>query len=131
MTNDELTEGIKTDKGLHIAITGEYNDFQKYNNDAFPLLAKGNKTKPCSKFTPIFPAKSMTALQAVLTDYDTCFQKWKLSGNHSEFGKVTAETKPFYDFISGAKVMLYLYQFVYQFPDILDVVTGKIFIAWS
>ena len=131
MTKDELTEGLKTDHELHIDIAGEYNDFEKYKNDVFPQLAKGSKTKACSEFTPITQEKSATALKPLLTDYDTIFQKWKFSGNHGEFGEITAETKLFSNFISGAKIMLYLHQFVYQFPDILYVVTGKIFISCS
>ena len=131
LTKDELTECLKTDHELHIHIAGEYNDFEKYNNNAFLQLSKGSKTKACSKFTPITPTQSATALKALPTDYDTIFQKWKLSRNHGEFGEITAETKLFSNFISGAKIMLYLHQFVYQFPDILYVVTGKIFISCS
>ena len=111
-------------------MSDEYNDFEKYNNNAFPQLAKGSKTKACSKLDLITPAKLATALKALLTDYNTCFQKWKLSGNHGKIGQITAKTKPFENFISGAKVILYLHHFMYQFPSILEVVTGKIFVVW-
>ena len=49
----------------------------------------------------------------------------------ANLAKITEENKPFENFISGAKVMIYFHnKFVYQFLDILDVVTGKVFVVW-
>jgi len=50
-----------------------------------------------------------------------CFNNWKLSGNHGGFGEVGDEdisSKPFADFIQSNTSLLYLHEFVYQYPNI-------------
>ena len=72
-------------------------------------------------------------MKALTNEYDICFKNWKLSGFHGNIPtNVTDMTstadKPFDEFSQKNKCVLYLHQFVYQFPNILSTVTGDIYI---
>ena len=63
-------------------------------------------------------------LSTVLREYERYFNKWKVSGNHGGFGKAGVP-KPFSDFTT-VNSLLYLHEFVYQFPDVLSKVLGEL-----
>ena len=127
LTKDQLTEGLKTDEILHRSIIKEYNNPEKHNIDAFPQLqnCRGDPSKMSGR---IEWTQSAKMLKDIVRDYEKCFNNWKLSGNHGAFGETdtTKERIPFSQFIMNNHSLLYLHEFVYQFPNIFEKMTGKL-----
>lgn len=72
-----LTQGVKTDELLHRAIVFEYNNSEKYNNDAHP------DTTTCSGDPEVFAGpiiwnQSKDVLKSLVRDYKTVFNNWTL-----------------------------------------------------
>jgi len=124
----DLTDGLKTDELLHRKICMEYNNTDKYNDNAWPQL-QACKGDPYLFPGPIVWDQSLKTLKTLIREYEYCFNNWKLSGNHGAFGEVGNEDtsrKPFADFIQSNTSLLYLHEFVYQYPNIFSKVTGKL-----
>ena len=124
----DLTDGLKTDELIHRNICMEYNNTDKYNDNAWPHL-KSCKGDPSNFPGPIVWNQSLKTLNTLIREYEYCFNNWKLSGNHGAFGEVEDEDtsrKPFADFILNNTSLLYLHEFVYQYPNIFSKVTGKL-----
>ena len=94
MTKYRSVKGFKTDDKLHIKTTLAYNihDYDKCNNDAFLSIKKAGHTTFCYNFTPMVTLKSFAVIKIRMSDYNTCFQGRKCSGNHDEFDKVPIDT---------------------------------------
>ena len=128
----ELDAGLKKDQKFHELVVEEYNksDVLEYGTNAFSYLIKG-RSQPPSHFQPIEWLKSKDALKNLSNMYDECFQNWKHSGFHNqdiptdviEMTKVAK--RPFADFSKNSSAVLYMHEFVIQFPNIMDKVTGE------
>ena len=132
LDKDELTAGKKTDQEVHELIVREYDDRDniEYTRNAFPLLPSV-RTNENDKFDNIVWQKSSQILKYLTNEYDRCFHNWKLSGHHGDFpdepGAVPNSAKqPFEDYILGNKSLLYMHEFIFQFPDILATITGEL-----
>ena len=122
----DLTDGLKTDELLHRKIVLEYNNPDKYNDDAWPNLRNCRSSSPHQFAGPIDWMQSSKTLKALVKEYEVCFNNWKLSGNHGNFGESRDSRLPFADFIQNNNSLLYLHEFVYQYPNIFEKVTGEL-----
>ena len=87
----DLTDGLKTDELLHRKICMEYNNTDKYNDNAWPQL-QACKGDPYLFPGPIVWDQSLKTLKTLIREYEYCFNNWKLSGNHGAYiKKVTKE----------------------------------------
>ena len=132
----DLDKGIKTDQLFHEAVLTEYNNESiiEYGQNAFPNLTKGRSVPP-SHFQEIDDwKKSRESLKHLCREYDKCFKDWKQSGFHdkeipTDIRDMTeVADKPFEKFANSAAI-LYLHEYVYQFPSILNKVTGKFYVV--
>ena len=131
LTKEQMTEGLKTDELFHKEILLEYNNKDKHNDLAHDI-ASCNGNHP-SKFLPITWQQSKQTMDTFFREYEKSFKAWKLSGNHGGFGEKNTdvgEPKPFKNFINNVNSLLYLHEFVYQFPDVLSKVFGEL-PAWA
>ena len=109
----QLTAGIKTDEALHKKIASEYNNKDKYNDDAHPALA----CKGSPKYNgPITWQQSCESLKGVVREYEKSCKNWKQSGNHG----------PFSDFTKSNNSLLYVHAFAVENPGIFDRVAGEL-----
>ena len=128
----DLDTGVRIDQIFHELVVGEYNKLgiMAYNDNAYPHLSHG-RTVPPSNFQPIDWKKSRESFKALTNEYDVCFKNWKLSGFHGDIptdvtDMTSAADKPFGDFSQKNTSVLYMHQFVYQFPNILSTVIGDL-----
>ena len=128
----DLDTGVRIDQVFHELVVGEYNKLgiAAYDDNAFPHLSSGRTVLP-SNFQPIDWKKSRESFKALTNEYDICFKNWKLSGFHGDIptdvtDMTSAADKPFDDFSQKNTSVLYLHQYVYQFPNILSTVTGDL-----
>ena len=105
----------------------EYNNPKKYNELAHNIpSAQGAHP---SKFVSISWAHSKQTLNTVIGKYEKAFKNWKISGYHAGFGEEQqkeVELQPFCKFVGGINSLLYLHEFVYQFPPVLSKVFGEL-----
>ena len=128
----DLDRGLKSDQVLHELVAGEFNksDVDEYNDNAFPYLVKGRSLPP-SHFQPIDWTKSKQSFKDICREYDTCFKAWKQSGFHDKepptdlLEMTEVADKPFEKFSQNSSSILYMHEYMLQFPSILDKVTGK------
>jgi hypothetical protein len=136
LTADELTRGVKRGQLFFGSVADEYNNTHKYNENEHPGLTTGRSNSPPSKFDPISWQKAKSAFEELVSEYEKCFLNWKQSGNHDDFddavGRVAGASagattkKPFIEFVQRNWVLLYMHEFVYEYPDALSKMTGKI-----
>ena len=89
-----------------------------------------------SNFTPIDWKKARESFKSLCNEYDEAFKNWKASGFHEDIPVDTADLvemtdmaeKPFSAFTKKNTSVLYMHQYVYQFPEILSRVSGKSFV---
>ena len=76
--------------------------------------------------------KSKDSFLHMRQEYDNCFKNWKQSGFHANeiptcvVDMITACVVPFENFSHNSSSMLYFHKFVYQFPGILNKITGNL-----
>ena len=130
----DLDRGLKSDQDFYELVASEYNKghVALYGRDAFPHLPIGRSVPP-SHFQPIDWVKAKEVLKSLLNDYDRCFRNWKQSGFHdneiptSVVDMTEQAAVPFADFAKNSSIMLYMHEFVFQHPNILEKVSGKPF----
>ena len=127
LSKADLTDGFKTDEILHRRICTEYNNSDNHNDDAHPHL-KNCRGNPKTFAGPILWEQSKKTLRYIVKEYEQCFYNWKLSGNHGEFGDTAGidQRIPFENFIQNNNSLLYLHEFVYQYPNIFSKVTEEL-----
>lgn len=134
LTPEELTRGIKRGQVFFQSVVEEYNNPANYNNNEHPNITCGRSISPPSKFDPIVWQKAKSAFEDLTLEYEKCFNNWKMSGTHDDFENsvnrvATTESekqkKPFIDFINRNYVLLYMHEFVYQYPDVLAKMIGE------
>jgi len=123
LTKEHLQEGIKTDQPLHEAIIKQYNTEGLHDDDAWPSV--GLKGSAELKLKPIHWKQSQKTLANLIREYEKCFVNFKKSGNHGDFGEAE-QGSPFADFVQNNQSLLYLHQFVYKYPHVLDKITGSL-----
>ena len=129
----DLDRGMKSGQDFYELVATEYNkgEIAAYGKDAFPNCVKGRSVPP-SLFQPIDWTKVKEVLKHLLNDYDKCFKAWKQSGFHDDeiptdiVEMSNAAMVPFVDFAKNSSVIMYMHQFVYMYPSILDKVSGKV-----
>ena len=80
--------------------------------------------------------KEKETIKLLLNVYDQCFKNLKQSGFHDdeiptdivEMSSVTVV--PFADFSNNSSIMMYMHQYVYQHPNILEKVLGRVSIGF-
>ena len=136
LEKNEIDAGLKSDQLFHEAVLVEYNNksVAEYGQNAFPNLTKGRSVPP-SHFQEIDDwKKSRDYLKHLCKEYDKCFKDWKQSGFHdkeipTDIRDMTeVADKPFENFANSAAI-LYMHEYVYQYPNILSKVNGKYFIV--
>ena len=130
MKSEKEKPGEKKDQVFHELVSLEYNKsgIQSYDENAWPHLTTGRSLPP-SKYQNIDRKKSRDAFKNISNEYDQAFKNWKVSGFHGDIPTDLHEMtevcdKPFSDFSKSNTSILYMHQFVYQFPDVLSKVTG-------
>ena len=118
----DLDTGKRIYQVFHKLVVEEYNNY--------PNLSSGRLVPPAN-FQEINWKKNCESFQALTNKYDICFKNWKLLGFHSDIPTCIIDMtnkadKPFDDFLKKNTSVLYLYQFLYQFPNILSTVTGDL-----
>ena len=94
--------------------------------DVWPTLCLGRSTHPEDFEGPITWQQSKKCLRDLVNDYEICFINWKKSGNHGSFGETDDPRLPFSNFIQNNNSLLYLHEYVYQFPHIFEKITGDL-----
>ena len=102
---------------------------RSYGENAFPDIPVG-RSMPPSHFQPIEWLKCKEVYKQLVNEYDRCFKHWKQSGFH---GEIPTDVKdmtqvaavPFADFSSNNSTILYMHEFIFQFPNILEKVSGN------
>lgn len=87
---------------------------------------------PPLKFYPIDWHKSKDVLSHMQREYDKCFSNQKASGFHDKniptdiVDMTEVCKKTFANFSKNRSSILYLHEFILQFPGTLDKITGEI-----
>ena len=132
MSREDLDAGKKQDEDFFSLVAAEYNKkgVMSYDANAFPSIPWGNHYAPYN-FSPIDWKKARESFKALCNEYDIAFKHWKISGFHGDIPVdmdlielTEIAEKPYSDFIKKNTSLLYMHQFVYQFPDILTKVSG-------
>ena len=102
-----------------------------YGTDAFPHLPTGRSIPPCH-FQPIDWTKVKEVIKLLINNYDRFLKDWKQSGFHdkdipSGVVEMTSEAKIPFSSFADSSVIRYMHEFVYEHPNILDKVSGKVF----
>ena len=124
LSKNDLDKHIKIDEPLFREIAQEYNDkFNKeYGQSAFPDIYLDKQALPIH-FTPINPnnwRKLQTKFNAISKKYETCVNKWKVSGNHGDF----EDTDTFKSFAANDRSILYFHRFCHANPNVLGKMIG-------
>ena len=133
LDRSDLDRGMKSGQDFYELIAEEYNkgEIAAYGKDVFPNTVKGRSVPP-SHFQPIDWTKVKDILKILLNDYDKCFKAWKHSGFHDKdiptdiVEMTNAAVIPFVDFAKNSSIVMYMHEYVYMYPNILDKVSGKV-----
>ena len=123
----QMTAGLKPYELLHKEIIMEYNNKDKYNKLAHHVACRSN---PAICSIQSLGVQSKEMLATVIREYERSFSNWKISGEHGGFGEANTDVPPkrksFSEFTLGINSLLYLHEFVFQFPDVLSKVFGEL-----
>ena len=131
LSRAEVDAGRKTDQVFHELVASEYNKTHvvEYGENTFPLLQVG-RAQPPSHFQEIDWEKSKESWKSMCNEYEFCFKNWKHSGFHDKdiptdiLEMVKVCKQPFDSYANNSSSILYMHEFVVQYPGILDAVTG-------
>ena len=137
LSRAEVDAGKKTDQTFHELVAKEYNKsyVKEYGENAFPMIQVGKGQVP-SHFQEISWEKSKESWKAMCNKYDFCFKNWKHSGFHdkeiptniTEMVKVCKQ--PFNSYANNSSSIMYMHEYIVQYPCIIDGVTGMLFISY-
>ena len=124
LSREDLDRGLQTDELLYREVLQEYNDNFKseYGQSAFPDINLDKQSLPIN-FTPINPnnwKKALTKFNALTRKYETCFNRWKVSGNHGDFEDINS----FGSFAGSDRSILYFHRFSHANPNVLEKMIG-------
>lgn len=71
--------------------------------------------------------KARLSTRLGVSDYETCLNNWRLSGNHGDFGDESGNSNriPFVNFVNNKNILLYSHELVYEHQDTFSNLTSN------